>query len=258
VCYNLSACLREEKMEELDIIELLYAIKNKVKYIIITVVIFAMLGLIYSKFLVTPMYKSSTTFVLSKSKESSTQSETSSSSTEAITQSDISLNSKLVSTYSEIIKSKTIAKEVIDSLGLDMSISEFKSNISVTSKDDTELIEITVSNSDPKLSADIANSLAEVFREKVNEIYKIDNLSVIDIAEPESTPYNIGTVKNIILFALVGLVISCGAIFVIVYFDDTIKDEKDVEALLNVPVIASIPKLEENDEGGIFKWKKVR
>lgn len=245
-------------MEELDIIELLYAIKNKVKYIIITVVIFAMLGLIYSKFLVTPMYKSSTTFVLSKSKESSTQSETSSSSTEAITQSDISLNSKLVSTYSEIIKSKTIAKEVIDSLGLDMSISEFKSNISVTSKDDTELIEITVSNSDPKLSADIANSLAEVFREKVNEIYKIDNLSVIDIAEPESTPYNIGTVKNIILFALVGLVISCGAIFVIVYFDDTIKDEKDVEALLNVPVIASIPKLEENDEGGIFKWKKVR
>ena len=149
-------------MEELDIIELLYALKNKLKYIIITVVAFALIGLIYSKFLVTPMYKSSTTFVLSKSKESTTQSETSN---EAITQSDITLNSKLVSTYSEIIKSKTIAKEVINSLGLEMTVSEFKSNVSVTSKDDTELIEITVSNSNPKLSADIANSLAEVFRE---------------------------------------------------------------------------------------------
>lgn len=242
-------------MEELDIIELLYALKNKLKYIIVTVVVFALLGLIYSKFLVTPMYKSSTTFVLSKSKESATQSEASN---EAITQSDITLNSKLVSTYSEIIKSKTIAKEVINSLGLDMTVSEFKSNVSVTSKDDTELIEITVSNSNPKLSADIANSLAEVFREKVNDVYKIDNLSVIDIAEPNEVPYNVGTVKNIALFAVIGLVLSCGVIFVIVYFDDTIKDERDIENIVGIPVIASIPKLQDNAEGGMLKWKKAK
>ncbi len=242
-------------MEELDIIELLYALKNKLKYIIITVVAFALIGLIYSKFLVTPMYKSSTTFVLSKSKESTTQSETSN---EAITQSDITLNSKLVSTYSEIIKSKTIAKEVINSLGLEMTVSEFKSNVSVTSKDDTELIEITVSNSNPKLSADIANSLAEVFREKVNDVYKIDNLSVIDIAEPNEVPYNVGTVKNIALFAIIGLVLSCGVIFVVVYFDDTIKDERDIENIIGIPVIASIPKLQDNAEGGMLKWKKAK
>lgn len=241
-------------MEELDIIELLYALKDKIKYIVITVVVFALLGLVYSKFLVTPMYKSSTTFVLSKSTDSTTQVESS----EAITQNDITLNSKLVSTYSEIIKSKTIAKEVIDSLGLDMTVSEFKSGVSVTSKDDTELIEITVSNSNPKLSADIANSLAEVFREKVNDIYKIDNLSVIDIAEPSDVPYNIGTVKNILIFAIVGLVLSCGVIFVIVYFDDTVKDEKDIETLISIPVIASIPKLEDNEKGGWFKWKKAK
>ena len=139
-----------------------------------------------------------------------------------------------------------------------MTISEFISGVSVTSKDDTELIEITVSNSDSKLSADIANSLAEVFREKVNEIYKIDNLSLIDVAVPSDVPYNIGTIKNILLFAVIGLVLSCGVIFIIVYFDDTIKDEKDIESLLNIPVIASIPKLEDESEGGWLKWKKVR
>lgn len=244
-------------MEELDIIELLYALKNKVKYIIVAVILCAILGLVYSKFLVTPMYKSSTTFVLSKSTDSTVQNDVKQPS-EAITQNDVTLNSKLVSTYSEIIKSKSIAKEVISSLGLDMTVDEFTSNVSVTSKDDTELIEITVSNEDSKLSADIANSLAEVFRERVNEIYKIDNLSVIDIAEPSSSPYNIGTVKNILLFALVGLILSCGVIFVIVYFDDTVKDEKDIEALLNIPVIASIPKLEDDSEGGWFKWKKAK
>ncbi len=246
-------------MEELDIIELLYALKNKIKYIIATVVVFALAGLVYSQFLVTPMYKSSTTFVLSKSKDSTTQSNNNNSTnTEAITQNDIALNSKLVSTYSEIIRSKTIAKEVINSLGIDMTVNEFIKNVSVTSKADTELIEITVSNEDGKLAADIANSLTEVFREKVNDIYKIDNLSVIDIAEISYIPYNIGTVKNIVLFAIVGLVLSCGIIFVIVYFDDTVKDEKDIEALLSIPVIASIPRLDSVKEGGKKKWKEAK
>lgn len=242
-------------MEELDIMELLYALKNKIAYIIVTVLVFAVLGFVYSKFLITPMYKSSTSFVLSKSTESTTQSGTTTS--EGITQSDVTLNSKLVSTYNEIIKSKTIAKEVMASLGLDMTVSEFKSRVTVSSKSDTELIEITVANEDPYVSAAIANSLAEVFRDKVYEVYKIDNLSVIDEAEPSATPYNIGTVKNILLFAIVGLVLSCGVIFIIVYFDDTVKEEKDVEALTNIPVIAAIPVLEDN-EGGKLKWKKAK
>ena len=241
-------------MEELDIMELLYALKNKIVYIIVTVLIFAVLGFVYSKFLITPMYKSSTSFVLSKSTESTTQSGTTVS--EGITQSDVTLNSKLVSTYSEIIKSKTIAKEVMQSLGLDMSVGEFISRVTVSSKSDTELIEITVANEDPETSAAIANSLAEVFRDKVYEVYKIDNLSVIDEAEPNPVPYNIGTVKNILLFAIVGLVLSCGVIFVIVYFDDTVKEEKDIEALVNT-VIAAIPVLEDS-EGGKLKWKKAK
>ena len=113
-------------MEELDIIELLYALKDKIKYIVVTVVVFAIMGLIYSKFLVTPMYKSTTTFVLSKTKDSTSQSENVD---EAITQNDVTLNSKLVSTYSEIIKSKTIAKEVINSLGLNMTTDQFISSV---------------------------------------------------------------------------------------------------------------------------------
>ena len=154
-------------MEELDIIEILYALKKKLKYIIATVIIFAVAGLIYSKFLVTPMYRASTTFVLSKSTDNTTNTQINGNiDSEAITQNDVTLNSKLVSTYSEIIKSKTIAKEVINTLGLNMSVDEFISNVTVTSKDDTELIEITVSNEDSKLSADIANSLAEVLERK--------------------------------------------------------------------------------------------
>ncbi len=232
-------------MEELDIMEILYAFKKKFKYIILTVIIFALLGFAYSEILVVPMYKSTISFVLSKSVDNNVEDKNNG---EAITTNDITLNSKLVATYSKIIKSRTIAKQVIDSLGIDMKVEKFISNISVTSQDDTELIEITVSNEDPKLSADIANSLAEVFREKVNEVYGINNLSVIDVPEVADLPYNIGTMKNVVLFAIIGLAISCGIVFIIVYFDNTVKDEKDIEDLLNIPVIVSIPKAEEYSE----------
>ena len=241
--------------EEIDLVEIFYLLWNNFLKIVLCFVLGAVIAFGYSYFLITPMYKSSTSFVLSKSTESTTQSGTTVS--EGITQSDVTLNSKLVSTYSEIIKSKTIAKEVMESLGLDMTVGEFRSRVTVSSKSDTELIEITVSNEDPETSAAIANSLAEVFRDKVYEVYKIDNLSVIDEAEPNPVPYNIGTVKNILLFAIVGLVLACGVIFIIVYFDDTVKEEKDVEALVNIPVIAAIPILEDS-EGGKLKWKKAK
>ena len=233
-------------MEEINLKELYSYFKSKILWIVIIIVTILIVGNVYTILKRVPMYQSNTTIVLvGESKD-------------GYNQSDSQLNQNLIGTYSEIIKSKTIAKEVINTLGLDMSPDELISSVTVTSKDDTELIEITVSTEDSKLSADIANSLTEVFREKVNQIYKIDNLSVIDIAEPSSLPYNIGTVKNIVIFALVGLIISCGVVFLIVYFDDTVKDEKDIESLLNIPVIASIPRLEDNEEGGLFKWKRAK
>ena len=85
------------------------------------------------------------------------------------TSNDLSLNSKLVSTYSEIIKSRSVANTVIDSLKLNMSESEFIRNIKVESKSNTEVLLITVSNQDPNVAASIANALSEAFAAKVKE-----------------------------------------------------------------------------------------
>ncbi len=233
-------------MEEIDVKEIVDVFIKKIYIVILVTVIGALLGLFYSKVIVTPKYRSTTSFVLSKAVDETTTQ------VGAITQNDITLNQKLVSTYSEIIKSKTIAKQVIENLGLEMSEEEFISNVSVTAKDDTELLLITVTNTDPVLSADIANSLVEVFRGKISEVYKIENLSVIDVAEPAESPYNIGTMKNMALFGAVGFILSCGIIFLIVYFDNTVKKQEEIEKLLQIPVIASIPIYEAVNGGEAY------
>ncbi len=225
-------------MEEIDIKELLYEfLKNKL-FIIILLFIGICFGFVYSKFLVKPMYKSNTTIVLSKSL---TENDVSG----AITTSDITMNQKLVSTYSEIMKSRSVVREVIDRLGLDISQDELISKISVKSKQDTELLEISVTYNNPVIAANIANTLGEVFTEKVKDVYNIENVSIIDVAEISDAPYNVNITKTVVIFAVVSLFIAFVTIFIKVYFNNTVKTEEEISKLLGLPVLAVIPELKE-------------
>ena len=221
-------------MEEIDIKEILYEAWRNKSLIAIFLIIGIVVGVIYSSFFVTPMYKSSTTILLSKATTNSTTNNT-------ITSSDITMNQKLVSTYSEIIKSKSVINQVKENLNVDIS----GSNISVQSKKDTELLEITVRYIEPVMAASIANNIVEVFTSKVKEVYNIENVSVIDVAEITNEPDNINMVKNVGMFAIGSLVIAALIIFVKMYFSNTIKSQEDAERLLGLPVLAVIPEIKE-------------
>ena len=227
-------------MEEIDIKEILYFIFKKKFFVIILTILGIIAGVLYTKFLVTPMYSSNTTVVLSKPTTATTSYV---SNNEAITQNDITLNSKLVATYSEIMKSRAVAEEVKQTLNLNVSEQSLMSNISVTSKDDTEMLKIQVSNEDPVIAANVANTLSEVFKNKVKEIYNIENVTVIDKAIPSNLPYNVSYIKNAGLFGAVGLVFSCGILFLMFYFDTRIKSKSEVEELLGLEVLAVIPDM---------------
>ena len=230
-------------MEELDLKELFQIFWNKKLQIILIVAIFMVIGVIYSIGFVTPMYESYTTLLLVKGEESEKS--------DSITTTDLTLNSKLVPTYRELIRSKDVLRQVISSLNIDITEEEIKDHITVTSVEDTELIEISVENKDPANAAKIANEMAKVFTEKVAELYKINNVHVIDEAEIENTPSNINHAKNIVIFAFIGLVISVGYVLIASMLDTTIKTAEDVEKLFKIPVLANIPMNNfENGKGG--------
>lgn len=224
-------------MEELDLKELFLMFWNK-RYLILLITLIAMfVGVVYSYFLVVPEYKSYTTLVLAQS-----SSNTGNSAVVTITQADLTLNSKLVSTYSELIKSKTIVRQVVDFLNND-SIDEIKlkKEISVQAVKDTELIEITVKDKDPNLAAQIANKIAEAFSEKVVEIYNISNVYILDRAEANEIPCNINHKKTIAIFTFMGIVISAGVVFLYSILDTTIKSEQDIENTTGLLILSSIP-----------------
>lgn len=238
-------------MEELDLKQLVNIFLNKRLQIISIVLIFLIIGIIYTFMFITPKYKSYTSLVLAKSDNVSEDAKD----TSTITQTDITLNQKLVSTYSELIKSKNVLREVIKNLNINEDEESLKGNISVSAVKDTELIQITVTNYYPDRASDIANEIAKVFTKKVGEIYHINNVYIVDEAESSYIPYNINHVKDIIIFMVVGFVVSIAYVLIANLLDTTIKTAEDVEKQINVTVLASIPVLKDDTrkmKGGVL------
>lgn len=119
-------------MEELDLKGLFNIFWSKRIYIVLIIAIFAVIGIIYSFAFVTPEYKAETTLVLAKTDDEQVQDQTGTST--GITQTDITLNQKLVSTYSELIRGKRVLKEVISNLKIDETEESLKKKITVSQK----------------------------------------------------------------------------------------------------------------------------
>ena len=224
-------------MEELDLKELFNLFWNKKLQIILIVLIFIVLGVIYTVGFTTPMYTSSTTLLLAGTEKQEGQAQT----TNSITATDITINSNLVSTYSELVKSKNVLSQVISNLGIDINEDELRKNISVTAVKDTELIEIAVTTQNPEYAPRIANETAKVFIQKVAEFYNINNVHIVDEAELSQEPSNINHQKDIIIFAFIGLVVSVVYVLVANMLDTTIKTAEEIEKYFKVPVLASVP-----------------
>lgn len=216
-------------MEELNLIDLLkYYLKN-LPVILITCLIALIIGYIYVSEFQTPMYHGTTTILLVENKA------------EKLTQNELTINEQLVSTYSEIIKSRRVLEQVIDSLDLETTPASLANKITVTSVSDTPIIKITVSYKNKNKAVIITNKIAEVFKQEVAQIYKLENISIIDEAIPENNPYNINIPKQITIYVLIGLILSCTIIFIIYYFDNTIKNKNEIESKLGLPVLSEIP-----------------
>ena len=224
-------------MEEIDLKELFEIFWHKKAQIILIILIFMVIGIIYTVGFVTPMYSSSTTLVLA-----GTASSTEEQSTNTITTADLTINSKLVATYSELVKSKNILGQVISNLGINVNEEQLRQNVQVTSVEDTELIEITVSNENPEYAAKIANEIAKVFEEKIaKEIYNINNVHIVDEATASTEPSNVNHVKDIVIFAFIGAVVAVMYVLIANMLDTTVKTQEDIEKGIKIPVLASIP-----------------
>lgn len=225
-------------MEEIDLKELFEFIKKKIGLLITITVVICLLGCIYGLFIQKPMYKSYTTIILGGNETTAS---------ETITQSDITLNKNLVDTYAEIVKSRRVLEQVIAELDLEETYEELSNKISVSSVNNTEIIKITVADSNPIEAKNVANVTANFFSKEVVKLYNMNNVNVLDEANETNEPYNINIPKQVIIYFFIGIIIALSILFIIFYFDRTIKSVEQVEQKIKLPILGGV---EEYKKGG--------
>jgi len=224
-------------MEETISLKDLFETLKKRAWLITTIAVLAMMtSVITSFFVLTPVYQSSTQLLVnqSKNKESAYQ------------YNEVQTNLQLIETYNVIIKSPAILDKVVKKLNLNLSTEQLNDKITVQSEQNSQVVNLSVTDEDPHLAAKIANTTADIFQNEIVKIMNVDNVSILAKAEvgENQSPIKPKPLLNIAIALVVGLMVGVGLAFLLEYFDNTLKTEQDIEKTLGLPVIGVIGVIE--------------
>ena len=161
-----------------------------------------------SFFAVSPVYEANTTLLVDINKKTGS---------EMITSEQLSVSEKLAVTYGEIIKSKSVLNEVEDSLDLKCGYEELSDKVNVSSINKTQIISVSVQDTNPKRATDIANAIPTAFQQEVKRITQANDVKVIDKAVVPNKPIKPNKATIIAISAILGIMISLFIIFLLEY-----------------------------------------
>ena len=231
---NLRMRKRDDEVE-IDLLQLFKVLKKSWKLILLSTLSVMILASIYTYFFIPKKYASeSTIFLTPKVNESG-----------YVEQSSINSNSSLINTYISIIKGDSTLSGVAEAVGNGLTVSNIKSTLSVTNDANTQIIRIKSTTTDPQLSKDIVETIVSQFSEEMLQRLNVQNISVIDYAKINENPVSPSKVKNAVMGAAIGCMLSCGYVFLTFIFDKRLHNKNEAESYLGIPVLAEIPWYEE-------------
>lgn len=218
---------------EIDIRGLFSAILNRLTIIILVGILTGGIAFAYTQYFIDPQYVSTTkVYILSKQDPDQ----------KTLTTSDLAFATYLANDYQVLLTCEPVLQEVKEELNLDQSTAAIASMIDVELEEDTRVMTISVTSTDPKLAKKIADKVRDVANEKTRNVMDgIEAVNPIDEAKLPTSPASPNVEKNTMMGLLLGFGISVIVVVIMFILDDTIKTPDDIEKRLGVSVLASIP-----------------
>ena len=216
------------------------------KIIFLAGVIAGGLAYAYSSFLVVPQYEStSELYVLSKS-------------TSITSLADIQMGSSLTNDYIVIVKGRPVLDQVIANLELNETYKSLYGKISLENPSNSRVLKITVTDADPNIAKAIADEVAEVASAYIAEKMEQDPPNIIQKGYADGQPVSPNVIKNTVLGAMAGFVLSMAIIVLANLFNDTIATPEDVEKKIGLNVLGTLPVEESEDDDYIQKKRRKK
>lgn len=236
----------------IDVMHILKSLWRRVWILILCGILTGAIGFSISTFLIKPTYSSYIKLYVNNIEYNQRDDENLS-----ISSSELTAAQSLVKTYGDILESRSTLQNVIDQMGLDYTWKDLAKMVKCASSNETEIIKITVTSTDPYEACDIANTIAVVLPMRISQIINGASVEIVDLAVPELNK----VAPNRTLYTALGIFIGVliPAIFVVVFalLDDTIHDEDYVLKNYDYPILGKIPDLL-NMGGRSYSYRSYR
>lgn len=221
---------QEENSEfEIDLLDLLYFILKKIKYVILAAIIGALLAAGYVFCIATPMYEATAQIYVVNSKDT------------ALDLSDLQIGTYLTSDYSLVFNTWEVNQQVKDALNLPYSINTLRNMVTITNPSDTRALFITVRSTDPLEAAEMANAYSDVGKQYIYDTLLSEMPSTLSVALAPEKSVSPNPPKAFALCMLFCMML-CIAILTIIYLlNDKITTPADLEKYDSANLLAVIP-----------------
>ncbi|MGF2941308.1 YveK family protein [Enterococcus xiangfangensis] len=230
-------------MEEMINFEQIFLIlrKKSLLILIITIIGTALTAGI-TFFVITPQYDSSTQLIVQTEQTNNAYGNL---------QNDISGNVLLINTYRDMIKGDIVIDAVQEELkkehNYDYSNSQLDEMIEIEQAENSQIFKIIVTTSDPKRAAIIANTTAETFKEKAEEILTINKVTITSKGNVPTEAVSPNNQLNLAIGGMLSVMLGVGLAFLLELFNKTLKDERFIRESLELPVLGQVSEFSKKD-----------
>lgn len=234
---------KAQEVIEIDIKQFLEGLAKKWWQTLLVAIFLAGAGYLFSFLTYVPSYTSTATFVVSN------RANYINSQSDSLTSSDLSASTTLANTFKYILLSDEAIYSIIEEYELPYNVNEIKSYIHVSPVTSTNILQMSVTTNDAALSKNVADKIIQYYPAVLARTLKTASLDVLNAPRVAAAPdgYN-----GFILYPLVGvmaaLFISIAFVYIRLTFSNTIKTSADIKDLLNLKLMASVPRVISEDK----------
>lgn len=194
----------------------------------------AVLGLC-TMFLMTPEYEATAKMYVLSSSDS------------VVNLSDLQLGTYLASDYQEVFTTHEVTRKVISNLNLPYTQKQLQRMLTLSNPSGTRILHIKIRSANPVEAASIANEYLKVASQYISDVMLTDKPTVLSSAQAPTLPVGPSLLRNTVVGALLGMILS--GLFLLIWFlvDDKVKTGDQLTKLTGLPVLAQIPLFSAHD-----------
>ncbi|WP_374963441.1 YveK family protein [Lysinibacillus sp. RS5] len=223
--------------EEITVQSIVKTLQKRWFFILVLTMLSMGIAAMLSFFILTPIYEVETQIIVNQKSYDNQQ---------LVGAQNVDTDLRLINTYNVIIKSPAILTKVIDKLSLTTTPERLMNQIDVSSASNSQVVNIRVQDEKESRAVEIANTVAEVFKEEIPVLMHVDNINILSVAKSSENAAAVkpNKILNILIATIAGFSLALVLAYMMETFDKTIKTERDIEEILSLPVIGVVSNIE--------------